>query len=234
MMNITQDFIPVGRRNRPGKTNLCSTITIHNTGNSAKTAGAKNHAAYLKAGAADVPASWHYTVDDKEIIQHLPDTETAIHAGSSTGNASSIGIEICMNEGGDLLKATDNAVELTAELCRRHGLTVDKVVQHNVWWGKDCPQMLRQGKPYTWDTFLRKVGEYLAPLQEGGGREADRGSAPSEREARDEPSDWARAVCEQAVTSGLIKGDGKGWFGWREPVSLERLLVILHKIKCNR
>jgi hypothetical protein len=28
----------------------------------------------------------------------------------------------------------------------------------------------------------------------------------------------------------LILGDGEGWFGWQEPVSLERLMVIMDKL----
>jgi N-acetylmuramoyl-L-alanine amidase len=222
MATIIQDLIPQGRRNRPGKTNPCNYITIHNTGNAAKTAGARNHAAYLKGdAAANAPVSWHYTTDDKEIIQHLPDNETGYHAGDSKGNGQSIGIEICMNEGGDLRKATDNAVWLTAELCRKYNISLDRVVQHNVWWGKDCPQMLRQGKPYSWDTFLQKVRETLT--------EAAADPEPQAL-AEDIPSDWGKAACDKAVKTGLILGDGKGRYGWKEPVTLERLLVILDKL----
>ena len=48
--------------------------------------------------------SWHYTVDDHAIVQHLPDYETAYHAGDGKdgpGNATSIAVEICVNAGGD-------------------------------------------------------------------------------------------------------------------------------------
>ena len=217
MVNIIQDLIPQGRRNRPGRVNAATHITIHNTGNTARTATARNHAAYLKAGAADVPVSWHYTVDDKEVIQHLPDHELGYHAGSR-GNPVSIGIEICMNDGGDLLKATDSAAELTAWLCGTHGIPVENVVQHNHWDGKNCPQLLRAGKPYGWLTFLEKV---RGP--------APQPPAPPEPPPSDTPSAWAADACARAVESGLIAGDGKGWFGWREPVTLERLLVILEK-----
>ena len=213
MTNIIQDLVPQGRRNRPGKHNPATYITIHNTGNTAKTAGARNHAAYLKGdSAANAPVSWHYTADDKEIIQHLPDNETAYHAGDSKGNTQSVGIEICVNEGGDLRKATDNAAALTALLCQKHCIPIERVVQHNVWWGKDCPQMLRAGKPYTWDVFLQKVRDAM------------------NQKTGDCPSEWAKAACGKAAASGLVVGDGKGLFGWREPVTLERLLVILDKL----
>jgi N-acetylmuramoyl-L-alanine amidase len=40
-------------------------VTIHNTGNSNMGANAKNHASYVKSnGAANIPVSWHYTVDE--------------------------------------------------------------------------------------------------------------------------------------------------------------------------
>ena len=166
-LSIVQDIIPLGRRNRPGKLNPCKYITIHNTGNASNGAGAKNHAAYLKGdAAASAPVSWHYTVDDMGAYQHLPDTETAYHAGdgvSGTGNAQSIGIEICENPDSSLLKATDNAVILAASLCRKHGIPAASVVQHNRWNGKSCPARLRAGQPYTWDVFIAKVTAAMAP-----------------------------------------------------------------------
>jgi hypothetical protein len=61
-MNIIQDFIPAGRKNRPGRVNPINYITIHNTGNTSKGAGAKNHASYVKGTAAENrPVSWHYS-----------------------------------------------------------------------------------------------------------------------------------------------------------------------------
>ena len=164
-MNIIQDFIPAGRRNRPGRANPMRWITVHNTGNRSPGAGARNHNAFIRGTAAtNAPLSWHYTVDDREIFQHLPDNEDAFHAGdgAGAGNRQSIGIEICMNSDGDLLRATDNAVELTAMLCRRHNIPIESVVQHNRWNGKNCPSELRAGRPYNWDEFIRRVRAAVA------------------------------------------------------------------------
>ncbi|MDR2577970.1 MAG: peptidoglycan recognition protein family protein [Chitinispirillales bacterium] len=164
-MNIIQDFVPAGRRNRPGKPNPMKYITIHNTGNASKGAGAKAHAAYIKGdAAANVPASWHYSVDDSNIYQHLPDNETAWHAtdGNGPGNSQSIAIEICMNSDSDLLKATDNAAGLAASLCKKYGIPVENVVQHNEWYPKkNCPQMIREGKPYDWGVFRGRVLQFF-------------------------------------------------------------------------
>ena len=163
-MNVIKDFIPAGRGNRPGRANPMQYITIHNTGNNGKGANAKAHSNYLKSEAAvNAQVSWHYTVDDKEIYQHIPNNENAWHCGDGKGdgNSKSIGIEICMNSDGDLMKATDNAVELVVYLCKEHNIPLSDVKQHNHWSGKNCPQMLRCGNPYDWGTFISKVKQGL-------------------------------------------------------------------------
>ena len=165
---ITQDFIPVGRRNRPGFSNPMNFITIHNTGNSNRGANARAHASYVRGDtAAGLPVSWHYTVDEDGAFQHLPDNETGWHAGDGNGpgNRQSIGIEICQNSDGNLLKATENAVILTAILCQRHNIAISNIRQHNHWSAKGCPQELRAGRPFTWAIFLAKVTEVLEVLQ---------------------------------------------------------------------
>ena len=163
-MRIIQDFIPVGRKNRPMRKNGLNYITIHNTGNSNRGAGAKAHANYVKSDtAANLPVSWHYTVDDKEIYQHLPDNETAYHAGDGNGkgNTQSIGIEICENSDCDLFVATDNAAWLAAQLCDLHNIPTENIAQHYDWSRKDCPHQMRRNKPYSWKTFIEKIKSKL-------------------------------------------------------------------------
>ena len=143
--------------NRPGGSNPCKYITIHETGNAAKGADAVAHAAYLDsdAGKRDM-VSWHYTVDDHAIVQHLPDYETAYHAGDGKdgpGNTTSIGIEICVNAGGDFEAAKANAAALVRLLMEEHGIPLDNVVQHNRWNGKDCPKTIR-ATAGAWEAFL--------------------------------------------------------------------------------
>ena len=143
--------------NRPGGSNPCKYITIHETGNAAKGADAAAHAAYLDsdAGERDM-VSWHYTVDDHAIVQHLPDYETAYHAGDGKdgpGNTTSIGVEICVNAGGDFEAAKANAAALVRLLMEEHGISIDRVVQHNHWNGKDCPKTIR-ATAGAWEAFL--------------------------------------------------------------------------------
>lgn len=155
---IQEHIISGGRKNRPGRdTNPDTYITIHETGNAAKGADAAAHGAYLDSAAGeDDLVSWHYTVDDHAIVQHLPDYETAYHAGdgkAGPGNTTSIGIEICVNAGGDFAQAQANAASLVRLLMEEHGIPLDNVVQHNHWNGKDCPKTIR-ATAGAWEAFL--------------------------------------------------------------------------------
>ncbi|MER1275456.1 N-acetylmuramoyl-L-alanine amidase [Bacillus velezensis] len=143
MVKITRDFIPVGHNNRPGYAMNPAYITVHNTANTARGANAAMHARYEKN--PETPTSWHFTVDEKEIYQHLPLNENGWHAGdgnSGTGNRKSIGIEICENSDGDFEKAVANAQWLIKKLMKEHGISLANVVPHQHWSGKYCPRKL--------------------------------------------------------------------------------------------
>ncbi len=165
MTQVKEMYAPAGANCRPGLALLPRYITIHNTANTNKGAGAQSHAAYLRGAGKDKYVSWHYAVDDKLITHCIPDGEVAWHAGdggNGTGNRQSLAIEICENPESDLLLATDNAAELTATLMKKYGVPIGNVVQHNHWSGKDCPRRIRRGEPYDWATFLAKVQGFFA------------------------------------------------------------------------
>ncbi|ASB64832.1 N-acetylmuramoyl-L-alanine amidase [Bacillus velezensis] len=150
MVKITKDFIPVGHNNRPGYAMDPAYITVHNTANTAKGASAAMHARYEKN--PETPTSWHFTVDEKEIYQHLPLNENGWHAGDGnrgTGNRKSIGIEICENSDGDFEKAVANAQWLIKKLMKEQGISLANVVPHKHWSGKQCPRKLLD----RWDSF---------------------------------------------------------------------------------
>ena len=163
MIPIKQDFIPVGRRNRPGYKLTPKYITIHTTAN--PDVGAAAHASYIKGdAAAAIPASWHFTVDDKEIYQHLPLTENGWHCGdgtNGTGNRQSIGVEICeYTNKARQDQAISNAAWLTAKLLTDYSLTIAAVKQHYDWSGKNCPRVLR-ARASGWQDFLAEVGSCM-------------------------------------------------------------------------
>ena len=153
-VSIIEQIIPSTNANRPGGNYTKSYITIHETGNQAAGAGAKNHANWLSNG-ANGEIGYHYTVDDHEIYHHIPDSEKAWHAGdggSGTGNLHSIGIELCVNADGDFEQTKKNAAWLVAKLMEDYSIPIGNVVQHNHWSGKNCPQTIRETG--TWDAFL--------------------------------------------------------------------------------
>ena len=147
-----------------------TSITIHNTGNVGASAKANHN--YMKninkSGART--ASWHFTVDDKEIYQAQSCNYKTFHAGNATGNNTSIGIEICMfNDKERQRKAYMNAIELVKILMKHYNLPIDKVRQHYAWTKKDCPAWLRSGKfGFTWTWFTKQISETLPSDKDDG------------------------------------------------------------------
>jgi N-acetylmuramoyl-L-alanine amidase len=156
---IRQDFIP-GYEAYPMTPKY---ITIHNTANTSKGAGDEMHARYLNNGAGGRTVSWHFTVDDDSVTQHLPVNVNGWHAGDGLhgkGNRESIGIEICENSDGDFSKAVANAVELVQHLMKAHGISIMNVVPHKHWSGKNCPRKLLAD----WDGLVARFkNEQSAP-----------------------------------------------------------------------
>ena len=152
-MNIEKRILPVGTMKRPGtKLSRIQGVTIHNTGNYSRGAGADAHANYCHNSCNSAYDSYHYVVDDKKAIQLIPEDEVSWHAGDGAtgpGNTTTISIEICVNPDSNLAKATDNAAQLAAQILNRHG--VDLLFQHWHWTGKNCPAEIRAGRPYSWD-----------------------------------------------------------------------------------
>jgi N-acetylmuramoyl-L-alanine amidase len=152
-VQIKQDFIPKGQKNRPGNNMTPKYITVHNTANAAKNANTEMHARYVKN--PTTATSWHFTVDDGDVIyQHLPTNENGWHAGDGNGPGNEIiRIEICENEGIDENKANDNAVSLIKKLMKELNIPIANIVPHQKWSGKKCPHKLLP----IWSSFIAKV-----------------------------------------------------------------------------
>lgn len=128
-----------------------SEIAVHNTGNNGRGANAKAHNIYIhnqagKSVAQTGYASWHFSVDDKFIYQHLPLNESAWHTGDGnlliSGNRSAIGIEICENPETNTAQAEENAIALIAYLVKVLNINVQKVKPHQAYSGKFCPRVI--------------------------------------------------------------------------------------------
>ena len=133
-------------------------IVIHNTANDASAA---NEIAYMHSN--NKQTSFHFAVDDKEIVQGISLDRNAFHAGDGNGkgNREGIAIEICYSKSGGerWLKALENAAELTAKLLKDYGWGIDKVTKHQDYSGKHCPHRILD--EYGWDNFLILVKKYL-------------------------------------------------------------------------
>ena len=149
-MKIKNQLV-ASRARTSGEGNPCTSITVHETGNTDPGADAQAHA-NLQSNGNVRQASWHITVDDKQAIRSFPDTVKCWHAGDATGNGTSIAVEICVNSDGNYQKALANAAEAVKQLRERHGLPRSAVKQHKDWSGKNCPTKLRaSGK---WAEFV--------------------------------------------------------------------------------
>lgn len=96
----------------------------------------------------DQEVSWHFTVDEKTIIQHLPITEVAWHAGNRDGNYTSFGIETCERTG-----AEEVVIQFVAEMLKYFNWTTNNVRSHKSWSGKQCPWKIL---PH-WESFLINI-----------------------------------------------------------------------------
>lgn len=168
-LNLEIELIPAGRPNRPGVPINIEKVTVHNTSNTNRGADAKNHSKWVReTGFYTLPngeknyVSWHYTVDDKRVIKHLPISEKGWHAGR--GNSSSIGIEICMHQDINQDAAFDRAARLIAALLYDLKLSLEDVVTHKHWTGKNCPILLLEG--VKWKEFKEKIDSYLKEILE--------------------------------------------------------------------
>ncbi|MSE04062.1 LysM peptidoglycan-binding domain-containing protein [Bacillus velezensis] len=142
-------------------------ITIHNTANDASAA---NEISYMTGNSEST--SYHFAVDDKEVIQGIPLNRNAWHSGdgtNGTGNRKSIGVEICYSKsGGARYRAAEAlAIKFVAQLLKERGWGVDKIRKHQDWNGKYCPhRILSEGR---WDEVKAAIA---AELERLGGKKA--------------------------------------------------------------
>lgn len=161
MVNIRQNLVDASKYNIKCPYEIKPEgITIHNTANKAS---AENEIAYMRRN--DKQTSFHYAVDDKEIVQGLPENRNGWHAGDShgPGNMTTIAIEICYSTGDKTKfeKAQKNAAELVAMKMKEYGWEMDKIYTHEHWSGKHCPH--RTLDEYGWDYFIDLVKSFLMP-----------------------------------------------------------------------
>ena len=160
-MKIIQNLVPENKYSIKCPYEMKPTrIVVHNTANDAS---AKNEIAYMIGNNNEV--SFHYAVDDKEVVQGIPENRNAWHAGDGSkgkGNREGIAIEICYSKSGGpkFTKAEENAIELIVDILKRYGWGIDKVTKHQDYSGKYCPHRTLD---IGWDSFIKSVDAKLNP-----------------------------------------------------------------------
>lgn len=160
-------------------------IVIHDTGSPGKGGNAAAHNNYIKNINNDPNTSsksWHFTIGNDGIIQHLPLDEVGWHAGDGStvfgdvwssggyddriggGNRNGIGIESCIDEGCDYTFTMRKMAKLVAELLIQYNLGFDRIKQHWNFSGKNCPQVMRGANRWNEFIYLVKL-EYYAKTE---------------------------------------------------------------------
>ena len=177
MLPITKNFL-TSTRNRPALRNRrwyslrkLKGVVMHWTANLNVGANARANRNYFNTTTRY--ASAHYLVDDRSILQVIPDHEVAYHVGGRyyrpagealredglTPNYYLIGIEMCVNRDGDWNKTYHNSVELAQFLLNKYNFTVNNLYRHYDITGKDCPRMMIQES--AWQQFKSHVNSGL-------------------------------------------------------------------------
>lgn len=153
-MRVRDQLVTSRALTSPG-TNRRLTITVHETANPSRGAGAAAHA-NLQSNGNTRRASWHWQVDDTEAVRSFPETVRCWHAGDGAGpgNSDSIGVEICVNADSNYEAALANGADLVSRLRAAYGISASNVVQHNHWTGKNCPAILRSRGGDAWRAFV--------------------------------------------------------------------------------
>jgi N-acetylmuramoyl-L-alanine amidase len=132
-------------------------VVIHDTANTSPGSGALAHANYLYNNTINQTAlwvSWHYTIDDVYIYQHVPEIERAFHAGDGSalpgqhsvylggGNRNGVGIEMAVNQDSDMYRTWQRTAKLAADILVRYDLPREHMKYHRDFSGKTCPNTL--------------------------------------------------------------------------------------------
>ena len=160
-MDINMQLLPLNHRLRLTEKYPKTSITIHSTANPKSTA--QNERDWLDNPTNKRVASWHFVVDEIEVIQSILTSESSMHSGTAKSQHHSVSVEIC--ESGDRRKTLERASEFVAFLLKTMNLQIKDITTHNAWIGKNCPRILID-KDYIvngmdWNYFIGRVEHYF-------------------------------------------------------------------------
>jgi len=218
---------------KPGRPQKIKYIVIHYTANNGDTA--EGNAKYFNRN-ANLKASAHYFVDEKEIWQAVREADMAYHCGGKSyvhkdcRNGNSIGIEmVSRKDSGDRYyikpEVVLRAVALVRQLMAKYGIDSGCVLRHYDVTGKKCPEpfvrnpaewvkfrqmIIEEGEEMTQEQFNKMVNNYFAEL------------------AKQPPQKWSAEARKWAEQNKIITGNGSG-MAYQSPVTREELVAILYR-----
>lgn len=175
-MKIIDSLLTLGKEHgRTGDKLTPKGICIHYVGNPGSSAlGNRN---YFESGSGGNYVSAHYIIGlEGEILRCVPEAERAQHAGKSygekwneiakTNNSTLIGIENCHPDAAGKFneKTYSSLVELTADICKRHGFNpIMDIHRHYDVTGKSCPMYYVKNES-AWIDFIMAVNMKIEPV----------------------------------------------------------------------
>lgn len=220
---IKEMLIPTTCSHRTGKALKPTTLTIHNTGNLKSTPEGERN--WLLNPENEGSVGWHYCVGEKSAVLAIPENEVAYHAGSASGNNSSLSIEVC--ESGDWDKTYKNAVGLAAHILNEHGWTSKQLRKHKDWNGKECPRKIIP----IWDKFLADVDETIKAIKTPVKEPAKPEAVKKPAEIKTEP--WMLEGLNYLHKEGIVT-DLEGWTSKASsPMPTWAVMTVLAKMHKN-
>lgn len=107
------------------------------------------------AKTSDIAPSGIYTEVGSDGYYYINSTYYSTSFGKISnqgGNRNSVGIETAVHRGNDYAQTLRHTAEIVAEILIDNDLSVDRVLQHNNFSGKDCPNAIRHYG--YWNNFL--------------------------------------------------------------------------------
>lgn len=222
-MNVIKNLVPVSKYSIKCPYPMdAEVIVVHNTANDAS---AKNEISYMIGNNNKV--SYHYAIDDKEIIQGIPENRNAWHAGdggSGEGNRKGLSVEICYSKSGGqrFIEAENLAAKFIAFKLNEKGWGVNRVKKHQDFSKKYCPhRTLDMG----WQRFLSMVEAELDKFK-GGINMGNQTKIPQTN--NDKPSTWAKETWEWAKKEGYLDGTRP-----HDPITREEMTIVIQRLVKN-
>lgn len=151
----------------------------------------------------------HGFIDDTGVYEFAPPTLACWQVGDSWGNANCIGYELCeLGTRAEFDKVWSNAVNHYTSLCKKYGLTADKVVGHCEAHNKGFASNHSDPDPY-FRRFGKSMKDFRADVKKAlSGADTGAQSAPAPEKAYNPPA-YAR-VCNVPIGDLLNVRSGPG------------------------